>query len=376
MRHVTPFHPAFLLIFAVGCTPGSDSDSDVGGDTDAATEPLVPGVLWLDDLRPVDVTSDGRTALMQDMTSIAGPLVFVDVATGAITPATELGDATADLAGGLSDDLHIAALHGVPVEAGVWSAADDWQDLASPYAAGCDINDGGAWDLSADGTVVVGMMWDGCAPLAFRWTAGTGVVPLATLGTAQGEGAHATNRATTVSNDGRVAAGFASHGALDRTPARWTADGQGELLDPDNQDAPGEVLAIDGDGTTLAGLRGLDGFVWTEAGGFVDLGRTENALPSDQVFPNALTADGRAAFGAVGSEFFTVPTAFVWTANGGMQALQPLVEAGGIELGDGFLLTNVLAASDDGSVLLGTGLDADFAPKTFMLRLPGAAYGL
>jgi hypothetical protein len=368
------FVRSLALLTVVGCQD-ADSDTTDTTDTSDTDDPGDVGVVWLTDANPVDLTPDGATALVQDLTSLEAAIQLVNVADGATTDLTTLGDATRDMATGLSADLEVTALYGVPVEAGWWDG-DSWQTLASPYATGCDQDHGGAWDLSDNGDVVVGLMWDGCAPLAFRWTAEDGVVPLETIGAPQdGSGAaHAVNRASVVSGDGQVAAGFASSALADRTPAMWTADGEGILLDPDHLDTPGEVFAIDGDGTTLAGQRGQDGFVWTEAGGFVDVPRTDNALPADPVFPNAITRDGGLVFGGVGSEFFGVPTAFVWSEAHGTRALQPLVEAAGVELAEGDWLATVLASSADGTVLAGIGFDAAFTRRTFLIRVPTGAF--
>lgn len=313
-------------------------------------------------------------ALAQNALSIEGELLLIDTVANTSEVVTTLGDASRDMATGLSADGHIAALHGVPVEAGVWSAADGWVDLPSPYDAGCDADNGAAFDISDDAAVVVGLMWDGCAPAAFRWTATDGVMPLEILGEAfEGSTSPPTNRATVVSGDGQIAAGFAANGALDRTPAMWRADGAGVLLDPDNVDVTGEVLSIDADGSTLAGMRGNDGFVWTEAG-FVDLGRVDTAMPTDPVYPNAMSADGSLVFGGVGSEFFTIPTAFVWSSAGGTRPLQPLVEAAGVEVPEGYLFTSVLAVSDDATVIFGRAFDADFAVKSFIVRVPAGTF--
>ncbi|MBL8625632.1 MAG: hypothetical protein JNK64_30250, partial [Myxococcales bacterium] len=198
--------------------------------------------------------------------------------------------------------------------------------------------------------------------------------PLAGLGlAAAGPGTAPTTRATVVSDDGRVAAGFAENGAVDRSPAIWQADGTGELLDPAVMDAPGEVLAIDGVGAVIAGQRGNDGFIWTRAGGFTDIPRLAAALPSDPVYPNAMTADGTRVFGGIGNAFFTTPLAFVWSATAGTRDLTALATASGVDLPTGTVLNNVIAVSADGTVLIGTAMDAVFAPKTFVLRLPASA---
>lgn len=282
-----------------------------------------------------------------------------------------------NLATGLSADLEISAYYAVPILAGVWSDAAGWTEVPSPYPSGCDANIGAGFDLSDDGEVVVGLMWDGCTPAAFRWTEADGTQILEVLGEPmEGSPNAPTNRATVVSGDGRVAAGFAASGYLDRTPARWDADGSGALLTPEITDLTGEVLSIDYDGDTLGVTQGYDGYVWTPDGGMVSLGRLETAMPTDTVYPNAITADGGAVFGGVGSEFFTVPTAFVWTEAAGMRALQELAVAAGVEVPEGYWLTSVIAVSDDGTVLLGRAFDADFMIRTFTMHVPAGTWGM
>lgn len=378
-----------LLLALTACTP--DEPADTGDTADSAdsadsgdiadsgdtAEEVTPSIAWFDDLLAVDLTPDGTVALAQLSTSFEGELLLLDTTTGEATSVATLGDAGLNLATGLSANLDISAYYDVPIQAGLWSETSGWTTLPSPYEAGCDSNIGAAFDVSDDGGAVVGLMWSGCAPAAFRWTASGGVVELEILGEPmEGSSSAPTNRATVVSGDGQVSAGFAANGYLDRTPARWTADGAGERLAPEDVDMTGEVLCIDQDGDTLGVQRGYDGYAWTEAGGMVSLGRLESALPTDTVYPNALTADGRAIFGGVGNEYLTVPSAFVWTSAAGMRSLQEVATAGGVEIPDGYWLTSVTAVSDDGTVLLGRAYDADFLVKTFVMHAPASAWGL
>ncbi len=86
------------------------------------------------------------------------------------------------------------------------------------------------------------------------------MVPLESL-------ANGGNRASVVSADGSVIAGFAQ-GSFSRTPAVW--DGttlSGELLDPPNGDALGEITGIRDDGSVLLGVWDGDATQWTNDGG-------------------------------------------------------------------------------------------------------------
>jgi hypothetical protein len=357
-------------------TTGAGSTSSAGGGSGGGV--VEPGLEVLELGLPVDLTPDGSIALIEDISSPTAELYFFDTVSKELTLKTELGDPLRNLATAISATGHISAFQGEPVQAALWSEDDDWRHIASPFPAGCDQDFGAGFDVTADGTIVVGMLWNGCAPEAFLWTddGGDGVLTaLEVLGEPfEGSTLAPSNRATVVSDDGLVIAGFAQNGPVDRSPAVWYPDGSGFLLDPSNQDAPGEVLSISADGSVIAGIWGNLGFLWTEADGVVDLGTLPIALPSDPVYPNAIAADGALIFGGVGNPFFGIPAAFVWTPEQGMRSLADIVSANGITIPDGQFLTSVLAASEDGSIVLGATMDELGTQRTFVLTLPVSAY--
>ncbi|MFK7959135.1 MAG: hypothetical protein AB8G96_01295 [Phycisphaerales bacterium] len=132
--------------------------------------------------------------------------------------------------------------------AGMWREGEGWMSLGFlPDALQCPSLSNG-YEVSADGTVVVGLSWDGCNGVAFWWTEATGMLPLENL-------ANGVNRASVVSADGSVIGGFAQ-GSFSRTPAKWSSDLSGETLDP-TTDGLGEVFGLRDDATVLLG--NLDG---------------------------------------------------------------------------------------------------------------------
>jgi hypothetical protein len=374
---------------------------------DAAPLPAV-GLTVLEVERAVDLTPDGRTALL--WTQSNGDLIFYDTVTGLETVKTRLDDAESlqtQQPFGLSQTLRIAATYGYPPEeAGLWDAAHDWVTLGSPLA-GCTDDTmvpprlerrGGAFDVSDDGHVAVGLLWSSCNDTqAFLWSeaSGTGVFTLLDLlGTSAT--IHA-ERASVVSADGQVAGGFAPKQSgefeIDRSPALWHADGSGILLDPGANGAPGEVTALSADGTIAAGilagaLGGQTGFVWSQATG-LETFSTETP-DVDTIFVNAMTDDGRVTFGQL--DHPTDPndpafspherSAFARTKAAGLVKLQELATAHGIAVPDGLTLINVQAVSADGTVILGDAeLPADPAtgfapPRLYVLVLPPGAIEL
>lgn len=336
--------------------------------------PPAPSIAFFDYAIAVDISPDGRKAVFEDLSTGRVEVIVVDMVTGIAAAPVDAGDASAALVTGVANSGRMSALHGEvdAVNAGVLDGTT-WTDLPSPYATGCDPQIGGAWDVSADGTTVVGFMWNGCSPAAFRWHDGdAAVTPLEVIGASNGTNPPV-NRPTVVSDDGKVAAGFAENLALDRTPAIWDATGHGILLDPTEQDAAGELFSISADGSRVAGQQALDGFTWTAAGGRVAIPRLDSSLPTDPVYPNAMSADGNLVFGGIGDAFFSLPFAFAWSDAAGTRDLTTLARAAGLAIPADWILNSVLGASADGLVLIGTAMTNDGTPKTFALRLPASA---
>jgi uncharacterized membrane protein len=371
---------ALMSLTAIACGDNRAAAPDGAGATpadaalasDGAALPA-PGITFFDYAIAVDVTPDGRTAVFEDLSMGRVDAIAVDTITGVTAAPINAGDPSSALVTGIASTGRMSAMHGdTAIQASVLDGTT-WTDLVSPYPTGCDPQFGGAWDVSADGKVVVGLMWNGCNPVAFRWVDGaSAVTPLQLLG-ATTDNHPPTNRATVVSDDGKVAAGFAENLMLDRSPAIWKADGTGQLIDATDQTAPGEVLSISADGSRVAGIWANDGFTWTSAGGRVAIPRLDASLPGDAVFPNAMSADGRFVFGGIGDAFFTIPLAFVWSDATGTRDLTTLARTAGLAIPADAVLDSVLGASADGTVLIGTAMMGDGTPKTYLLRLPATA---
>jgi uncharacterized membrane protein len=201
----------------------------------------------------------------------------------------------------------------------------------------------------------------------------------------------ASNRASAISADGRIAVGFASNGPIDRSPAVWNADAGGFYLDQTNVTAPGEAKMVSADGTVVAGdwardTGGVEGFVWTQDGGVV---RFHSDTPdTDTIYANAMTADGRYVFGKLSHSMdngglleVVWEGAIVWSQDGGVRKLQDLALASGLTFDAGVTLDNVLAVSADGTVIAGdVAIAADPnnpasfpSTKPFVMWLPAAA---
>ena len=215
-----------------------------------------------------------------------------------------------------------------------------WTSLAGVSGSGGD-KAGAAFDANADGSVVVGLAWDGERPAAFRWTPGGG----AELLPDSGAGA----RATAVNGRGTVAAGFdVDPRTGSRRPARWVAGRLDLLAGPDHV---GEVTDVDATGRRYCGQVDDRAFYRDDELGLVILGALDSGS-GDRSRAMALTAGG-VVVGWSGDPAWGSPEAFVWSRDAGMRRMSEWLAALGTPLPGGLELVNVLDASSDGSTMVG-----------------------
>ncbi len=204
-----------------------------------------------------------------------------------------------------------------------------------------------AFDVSADGTVVVGVSdsingWE-----AFRWTEADGMEPLGDL-----PGGDFESWAFGVSADGSVVVG---RGTRSRHEAfRWTRSlrmrGLGSLSFQYPESAAFDVSA---DGTVIVGSSAYDlpyyttniAFRWTATTGMQPLGSLNPTQPWSSAY--AISADGSVVAGMTASP--GTYQAFRWTTETGMQGIGWL---SGVPNGE-TRRSAALGISQDGSVIVG-----------------------
>jgi probable HAF family extracellular repeat protein len=221
--------------------------------------------------------------------------------------------------------------------------------------------------VSADGSAVVGLSYQGSYLAAVRWTAETGVQLLSPPAVnAQG---------AAVSELGAVVAGRNSTSSLDLNYTRafrWA----GTTGMQDLGDLPGGTVhslanGISGDGTIIVGqsasASGTEAFRWTLAGGMVGLGD----LPGGTFLSIALgiSDDGSTIVGGSWSEAYPNGEAFYWTAENGMVGIgnlhaTPTSSAWGTD------------ASEDGSVIVGYSSTPNGVWEAFRWTAEGGMVGL
>ena len=242
--------------------------------------------------------------------------------------------------------------------AAVRTIDSDWRRLGglTPNAQPCDRLLTGAYGANDDGTVVVGLGWNGCGLAhAFRWEESTGMVDLGSL---TGE----STRANNVSGDGRVVVGWEEDPTGPRLGAKWVGRAQEMIRGPNGP--VGEAFAVNRDGSIIAGARcdfsgslPATGWKWTAAGGVRCLPvqrplRIPN-LPYS-VLVNTTSEDGRVMGGSF--SFGLDSEALVWFDDE-VVFLQDYLRANGVpDAFEGWINTGfILGMTPDGRTLVGYG---------------------
>lgn len=225
--------------------------------------------------------------------------------------------------------------------------------------------------LSDDGATVVGTRFrdiSGGTLEAARWTASGGVEGLGFLAHQNPE-----SIATDVSSDGSVIVGETRNVVL--APGfRWTAGTGMEPLDP--LDIPwghaNGVVAVSGSGEKIVGHASGEGYVWSEAEGYVALGNPWEPgipkLPRDVSYAGTRIVGGNFASGS--------SAAFLWESGTGMRELRAVLEDDyGLDL-SGWTLLDANGISPNGRWIVGDGINPAGAREGWVAFLGSPACGL
>jgi uncharacterized membrane protein len=248
--------------------------------------------------------------------------------------------------------------------AGRWTAVTGWESLGflpgTPELCGDSLSS--AYDISGDGTTIVGLAWDGsCSGRGFLWTEATGLQPLQNL-------ANGGNRCSAISGDGSALGGFAQ-GSASRTPAYWAPDTSGFAPNPAIQ---GEVWGFNETGSKSVGSMYFSGASYSafirdaQSGVFTNLGKLQSTWAG---IATDLSEDNTIIVGF--DNFSLARKAWVWTAADGIKSLKDRLTALGVVVPGNPLVCR--AVSDDGSVIVGggdTGIGGPFDVAAFIAEIP------
>ena len=204
-------------------------------------------------------------------------------------------------------------------------------------------------DVSTDGSVLVGQGHSNSGGEAMRWTSGSGMVGLGDL-----PGTGFDSIANGVSGDGSVVVGSSSS-TFGSEAFRWiSADGMVGLGDLAGGRFESSASAISADGSVVVGrgnsTSGLEAFRWTSGGGMVGLGDLAGGRFESSA--TAISADGSVVVGRSSSA--SSLEAFIWDSTNGMQELDEVLAGLGIDL-TGWRLEEATGISADGLTIVGWG---------------------
>jgi probable HAF family extracellular repeat protein len=208
--------------------------------------------------------------------------------------------------------------------------------------------------VSADGSVITGVSTSELAPSfgeLFRWTESTGLEGLGTLGGSE----IPAGIPWQISRDGTTIVGWSSS-ENGREAFRWTrSEGMVGLGDLPGPFFDSQATDVSADGSIVIGiadgLEGVTSFRWTAATGMVDLGRPPGAGGSSLL---GASADGSAAIGD--SPFIGDVVPIIWDETHGMRNLVDVLEELGLGPAmAGWDLETATAISPDGLTVGGWG---------------------
>ncbi len=278
-----------------------------------------------------------------------------------------------------------------------WDATTQtMQDLGLLYS-GIPASHMEAWDISGDGTRVVGSYKR--PGLTRGWVRIEG----ATNGEAGNEQMFRLNgldqagnwAAYAISADGNFAAGYSDGNATLGRAVRWDlralpggGTGADTILDLGSflgeHDGGSSASDISADGRVVVGMASDDfgfnkAFRWVEGSTTGDADNVQmhnlGALghdPLNQSRANAVTRDGAIVVGWSEANV-AQRLAFRWTENGGMESVHQWLARNGVDTATDQYLTDATAISDDGTVVAGVMVLPDGAERAYIARVDGVA---
>lgn len=314
----------------------------------------------------LSMTPDGRV--------LAGPSmngVFEAVRWTSETGAVPLGMSSGQLLGQgggytkMSDDGNRICSSTVNADTtlctpGLWTKGVGWQALIPPLPVngapdGIDGHLGSPYDISGDGSTVVGLCWLNTGRgRAFRWTAATGAVDLG------GQGVDTSARANVTNHDGSVVGGWSA----DPVTYMWqpTIWENGVMTVLNKTVVACQVQCMNSAGTILGGSlynpanQIREPAVWFKSGGTWTgqrLGVLPDSAPYDtQALCNGITDDGSLL---VGEYLYDISfrTGFVWTLNEGLMTAAEFFAARGVAVPANIDIGALTCITGDGNRIAG-----------------------
>lgn len=345
----------------------------------------------------VDMSGDGRTLLFRDRLWTAdGQVLEIGAPPSGEFYVTALSDDGSTVVG---DVLVTDGPLPPHLEAAIWLGGNQWLPLGYlPGSGPCGINLTSAFDVSGDGSKVVGLAWlePDCAGTAhaFQWTEQTGMVDLGAIVDGRA------SRANAISADGNVIVGWSDSEFGSRLGAHFRDGGPWQWITPDGDTIQaGEALGASSDGSVIVGggyfeNSGFSGapayepWLWSEATGLIHLGTVKGlrgGVIDGQHYANDVSDDGSVVVGFDTLFNLGERWAFIWTRNGGIKMLQDYVrqntdpatrakictaQRGPLQPCSKWDFGTPTAVSNNGKIIVGTGRNPAGNWEAFKITLP------
>jgi len=243
------------------------------------------------------------------------------------------------------------------------TATSSWTNLGGLVPTGWDGHVSSTWGMTSDGSTIVGLGWltAGTAH-AVKWDAATGVTDLGSIVP------NRSSRANAINDDGSVIVGWQDQDNGTRSGAKWV-NGVESFITDTNGNYVGEAGDVSADGTTIIGSAMPNPYVWNSVNGL-----TYITHPNSSAFfrggATGISADGKKVVGFFRA-FGAPPMSgegFIWTEAGGRVNLNDYAVSMGINT-QGVNMGLPLAISKDGKRIAGMGTNASNQMVAFFLDL-------
>jgi uncharacterized membrane protein len=166
------------------------------------------------------------------------------------------------------------------------------------------------------------------------------------------------NSANAITDDGKVAVGNDGDSAY-----QWRHESG--LSSLGTTGFASTAWGVSADASVIVGNFGQQAFRWTQAGGMQGMGDLDGGGFKSAAWD--ITPDGSIIVGDGTTDRGT--EAFIWTQSSGMKSLMGLLTASGIDLG-GWQLRTARGISDDGRVIVGSGLNPQGLTEAWVIIVP------
>jgi uncharacterized membrane protein len=311
---------------------------------------------------PMSMTADGSKIV--GTAYFGAPGFYYTEAEGLVTIGGGCGAGTFSISGDGSTIAGCTMDENDKQVAAKWLGGEDWLSLGSvPGAVSCDASLSSSWGVDYYGHTAVGLAW-----LAQQCRAHAGSWDLVGGGPATDLGSLVDNRATRangISGDGHVIIGWQDDEFGQRQGAKWIDGVESPVLTASGENV-GEVQWINFDGTAMCGSSypygSSDAWVWNAKGGYTTI--STGPIYKNNVVAIAASDDGSMVIG-IGRDPQGTPKGWLFSKGKLTWMSDYLAKK---HMAAGWTGTIPTAISADGNTLAGQGINPDGQVEGWVIK--------